>query len=76
MELLDAVLAFALTMGALATVVTIIMEGLHRAWKVRKRDLVELVKQLNLGLTWLDEEERWTFACSVLSNPLRQDLEV
>lgn len=69
MQLLDAAFTFALTLAALATVVTILMETFHRAWKVRKRNLIRVLVQLNRELTWLPEGERWAFAREVLSNP-------
>lgn len=45
MELLDAALAWALTMGALGTICTILLEVWNRVFKVRGRGLIELVRQ-------------------------------
>ena len=42
MELLDAALAFALTLAALATVVTVIMEIVLRSVLMRKKNLVQV----------------------------------
>lgn len=74
MQLLDAVLAFALTLAALATVVTIIMETVLRVLRMRRKNLVELMKLLNDelgedGPLGLNEEERWTFLRTVVRNP-------
>ena len=69
MELLDAALAFALTMGALATVVTIIMETGHRLVKVRERNLIEVMRRLVKQLDWLGETERWKLVRDILNNP-------
>lgn len=44
MELLDAALAWALTMGALGTVCTIVLEVFNRAFKVRGKGLRTLVR--------------------------------
>lgn len=46
MELLDAILAFALTLAALATIVTIILETGHRALGMRRRNLAQIMKLL------------------------------
>lgn len=72
--MLDAILAFALTLAALATVVTIIMESVQRVFRMRRKNLVQLMKHLNkhldkhkkLGLT---ESERWEFVRGVVGNP-------
>lgn len=74
MQLLDVTLAFALTLAALATVVTIIMETVLRALRTRKKNLVELMKLLNQKmaedeLLGLSEAERWTFLKGVIRNP-------
>lgn len=77
MELLDAALAFALTMAALATVVTILMEIGLRFLGLRRKDQVTLVKRLyddhlaeSVGLTSGDAVKRWEVARQVLENPL------
>lgn len=76
MVLLDAALAFALTLAALATVVTIIMEILLRFIGLRKKDQVEVIKRLydevlseDTGLTARDVEKRWEVVRRVLENP-------
>lgn len=76
MELLDAALAFALTMAALATVVTVIMEIVLRSVLMRKKNLVQLMRLLNdelpKGPLGLDEQERWTFFTRVIENPAEE----
>ena len=73
MELLDAALAFALTLAALATVVTVIMEIVLRGVLMRKKNLVQLMRLLNdelpAGPLGLDEQERWAFFRKVIENP-------
>lgn len=73
MELLDAALAFALTLAALATVVTVIMETVLRSLLMRKKNLAELIRLLNdelpKGPLGLDEQERWSFFRKVIENP-------
>lgn len=73
MELLDAVLAFALTLAALATVVTVIMEIVLRSVLMRKKNLVEVMRLLNdelpKGTLGLSEEERWEFFTKTVENP-------
>ncbi len=69
MELLDAALAFALTLGALATVVTIIMETLHRLLKIRERNLIWVLSRLCRNLPVLSEDERWRLVAQTLNNP-------
>ena len=73
MELLDAAIAFALTLAALATVVTVIMEIVLRSVLMRKKNLVQLMRMLNdelpEGPLGLDEQERWAFFRKVVENP-------
>ena len=73
MELLDAALAFALTLAALATVVTVIMEIVLRSVLMRKRNLIHMMRLLNdelpRGPLDLDEQERWAFFRTVIENP-------
>ena len=73
MELLDAVLAFALTLAALATVVTVIMEIVLRSVLMRKKNLVEVMRLLNdelpNGTLGLSEQERWEFFTKTVENP-------
>jgi len=73
MDLLDAALAFVLTLAALATVVTITMEVCHRLFAVRKANLIEVLKLLNAelkdGPLKMEPEERWNFIVSTLNNP-------
>ena len=83
MQLLDAILAFVLTMGALATVVTVIMEACLRMSRMRKKNLVEIMKVLDkeldarkgAGTLRLSEEERWDFFRRVVENPTEETLE-
>lgn len=75
MHLLDAILAFALTLAALATIVTIIMEIGMRAARMRKKNLVETMtlfnEELDNGLFKdLDPDERWQFIANVIENPV------
>lgn len=77
MALLDAALAFALTMAALATVVTIVMEIGLRFLGLRKDDQVKLIKRLyddhlapTTKLKVSDLQERWDVVRKVLENPL------
>ncbi|MBN1140230.1 MAG: hypothetical protein JXB25_00310 [Deltaproteobacteria bacterium] len=73
MQLLDATLAFALTMAALATVVTIIMETILRIARMRKKNLLRVLRLLNKelgeGPLGLSDEERWAFFTRVVTNP-------
>ena len=76
MHLLDATLALALTLAALATIVTIIMEIGLRAARMRKKNLVETMKLLNKELDNglfkdLDADERWQFISRVIDNPVK-----
>ena len=76
MHLLDATLALALTLAALATIVTIIMEIGLRAARMRKKNLVETMKLLNKELDNglfkdLDADERWQFISKVIENPAK-----
>lgn len=73
MELLDAALAFALTLAALATVVTVLMEIVHRVVLIRKKNLVQIMRLMNdelpNGTLGLDEQGRWQFFRKVIENP-------
>lgn len=75
MQLLDASLAFALTMAALATVVTTIMEACFRIARMRKKNLIEVMKLLNNEIgkeessLKMSPEERWKFFTRVVENP-------
>ena len=75
MQLLDATLAIALTLAALATIVTIIMEAGLRAARMRKKNLVEVMKLLNKEFNneplKLDPEQRWKFISNVIRNPAK-----
>ncbi len=83
MQLLDAILAFVLTMAALATVVTVIMEACLRMSRMRKKNLVEVMKVLDRelgekkgrGTLRLSEEERWDFFRRVVESPTEEALE-
>jgi hypothetical protein len=81
MELLDATLAFVLTLAALATVVTVVMEAVHRILRVRKGNLIIALQRLNKeipkGPLRVDPRRRWDFIVNVLNNPtagLKQQL--
>ena len=76
MVLLDAALAFALTLAALATVVTIVMEILLRSLGLRKEDQVKLIMKLydeelkpRLPKEVETAELRWKVVRKVLENP-------
>ena len=73
MQLLDAILAFTLTMGALATVVTLIMEAVVRLSRMRKKNFLQVMKlldqELGQGYLALSDKERWEFFTKVVSNP-------
>lgn len=73
MELLDAAVAFALTLAALATVVTVLMEIVHRCVLMRKKNLVQVMRLLNEELPeetlGLNDEKRWEFFRKVIENP-------
>lgn len=73
MSLLDAALAFALTMAALATVVTIIIEITIVAFGLKARDQVKLVGKLldesvQGRFAKLDEPEKWQAIKAILNN--------
>ncbi|MDJ0884226.1 MAG: hypothetical protein QNJ48_08685 [Desulfobacterales bacterium] len=74
MQLLDATLAFALTLAALATVATTILEAVLRIARMRKKNLIEVMKLLNneLGKSSLrlSPDERWRFFSQVIANPV------
>jgi hypothetical protein len=79
MQLLDATLAFALTMAALATVVTVIMEACLRIARMRKKNFIEVMKLLNKelgkGTLGMDDDERWEFFVRVVENPAEPTIE-
>ncbi len=72
MALLDSFLAFALTVAALATVVTILMEVAIRWLGLKKRDQVDFIERLlkdTLGEKLPDADERWRAIKTILNNP-------
>jgi len=79
MQLLDAILAFALTMAALATVATVIMESCLRITRIRKKNFIEVMKLLNKelgeGTLGMDDDERWEFFVRVVENPAEATIE-
>jgi hypothetical protein len=79
MQFLDSTLAFVLTLAALATVVTVIMEACLRITRMRKKNFVDVMKLLNkeLGRSRLgmDEEERWKFFVRAVQNPAEAAIE-
>ncbi|MDX2448384.1 MAG: hypothetical protein QNK29_14430 [Desulfobacterales bacterium] len=76
MQILDAIIAFTLTMAALATVVTVLMETLLRVVSMRKKNMVDVMRLLNkeLGKGHLNmtDEERWFFFTKVVENVLAE----
>lgn len=79
MQLLDASLAFALTMAALATVVTVMMEAGLRIARMRKKNFIEVMKLLNKEIEnsplKMSEEDRWNFIKRVIDNPAEASLD-
>lgn len=72
MELLDAFLAFALTLAALATVVTLVLEVCIRALGLKRKDQVQLVGRLvdHVVAKYLPQEkDRWSVVKGILENP-------
>ncbi|HCY83587.1 MAG TPA: hypothetical protein DHV36_00465 [Desulfobacteraceae bacterium] len=73
MQLLDAALAFVLTMAGLATVVTVIMESCIRVARIRKKNFVQtirlLTRELDRDALGLDDRELWDFLVRVIKNP-------
>lgn len=76
MVLLDAALAFALTLAALATVVTIVMEIGLRFLGLRRKDQVKLIGELykkeiepKLAKIGGRRTDQWSVVCKVLQNP-------
>ncbi|MCG8617713.1 MAG: hypothetical protein MI802_15965 [Desulfobacterales bacterium] len=73
MQLLDAALAFVLTMAALATVVTVIMESCIRVARIRKKNFVQtirlLTREMDKDALGLDDRELWDFLVRVIKNP-------
>jgi len=79
MQLIDSTLAFVLTLAALATVVTVIMEACVRLSRMRKKNFIEVMKLLNdelgKGTLGMNEEDRWTFFVNVVQNPVKGAIE-
>lgn len=79
MQLLDAILAFALTLAALATIVTVIMEAGLRIARMRKKNFIEVMKLLNKelgkGTLEMTDEERWEFFVRVVNNPVEAPID-
>ena len=74
MDMLDATLAFALTLAALATIVTIILESIHRMLRVRKWNLILTMKKLSREISEnniLSGRGCWDFVANVLNNGTR-----
>jgi hypothetical protein len=73
MQLLDATMAFALTLAAFGTVVTVIMEAFHRVLRFRKRNLIIVLKRLDKEIPKglfnnIQPQRRWDFIANVLNN--------
>ena len=76
MDMLDATLAFALTLAALATIVTIILEAIHRLLRVRKWNLILTLKKLSGDIkndNIFSGRCCWDFVVNVLNNGTRPD---
>lgn len=76
MQLIDATIAFALTLAAFGTVVTVIMETVHRVLRVRKGNLILVLQRLNKEIPKglfkeIDPRHRWDFIANVLNNTTR-----
>lgn len=76
MQLLDASMAFALTLAALGTAVTVIMEAIHRVFRIRKGNLILVLQHLNKEIPKglfrdIKPPRRWDFIASVLNNKTR-----
>ncbi|MEH0019550.1 MAG: hypothetical protein V6Z89_07850 [Desulfobacter sp.] len=73
MQLLDAALAFVLTMAALATVVTVMMESCIRMARIRKKNFIHtmrlLARELDLKALGMDGEALWKFLVRVIQPP-------
>ena len=73
MHLLDAALAFALTMAALGTVITMIMEAINRYLGTRRGGLIQIMKLFNERISEgpfrLSARERWDLITRILNNP-------
>lgn len=73
MQLLDVTIAFALTLAAFATVVTVIMEACLRVSRLRKKNLVEIMKLIDKELQGepfnFTAVNRWDFFVKTVQNP-------
>lgn len=72
MTLLDSLLAFALTLAALATVVTILLEIFIRWLGLKRRGQVELIGRLldhGVAAHLPDQQARWQAIRGILENP-------
>ena len=71
--MLDAILAMVLTLATLATIATIVMEACLRTTRMRKKNLVQIMKlmnnELDIGPLGLNPEERKQFIEGVIRNP-------
>jgi len=79
MQLLDAIIAFALTMAALATVVTVIIEAIIRILRMRRKNMAQVIrmldKEIDSGLLGLKNEDRWSVFKKIIENPSRAILD-
>jgi hypothetical protein len=76
MQLLDATIAFALTLAGLGTAVTVIMEAIHRVLRIRKGNLILVLQHLNKEISkgpfrGIKPLRRWDFIANVLNNTTR-----
>jgi len=76
MELVDSVLAFALVMAALASVVTLLMEAFHRVLRLRAKGMEALFSQFYDDVLTkklhLDAEGKEDIARAILINPAKK----
>ena len=76
MDFLDAAIGFAIVMAICAGGITVFVEAIWRLFRIRKGNLISVLKQLDhrlavmKGVT-LGSRERWNLFCSILNNPLR-----
>ena len=73
MELLDATIALAVTLAALATVVTVIMEIVFRLFGLKSKGQIELFKQIfdrSFKDRFNGNASDYKFVTTILGNPL------
>jgi hypothetical protein len=75
---LDAAIGFSVVMAVFSGAVTVFVEALWRLIRIRKGNMIEIMKQLDAELASesiasFDATQRWELIRSVLNNPLRPD---